>query len=377
MRVLTIIGTRPEAIKLIPVVQALRRRNDIESRLCVTAQHREMLDQVLLLFGIQPDYDLNVMRSGQDLTDVTCSVLSGLRDILRDWRPDFVFVQGDTTTAFAGAVAGFYEQIPVAHVEAGLRTGNMYSPWPEEANRRLISVLATLHYAPTVAARENLEAEGVQGDSIYVVGNTVVDALLQMSSRISGDNGLKQELSKQFSFIDSGKRMILVTGHRRENLGEGFEQICGALETIASRGDIQVVFPVHLNPRVRNTVFPALGKNADIHLIEPVDYLSFVYLMKASYLIITDSGGVQEEAPSLGKPVLVTRDTTERPEGVEAGTVRLVGTSAETIVSTAKGLLDDPSAYAAMARIENPYGDGCAAERIVDNIGALAQRAKR
>lgn len=354
-----------------PVIKGLEKHSDIfENKVCVTAQHRQMLDQVLDLFDIQPHYDLNIMKPGQDLFDVNCNVLQGLKPILVKERPDIVLVHGDTTTTFAASLAAFYEKIPVGHVEAGLRTGNIYAPWPEEMNRRLTASLATLHFAPTEKARANLLAERVKDSRIFVTGNTVIDALLQVAGLIKGDPELQVELEARFPFLDPRKRLLLVTGHRRENFGEGFEQICRALKKLSKREDVQIVCPVHLNPNVQEPVRRILGGCPRIRLIEPQEYLPFVYLMDRSYLIITDSGGVQEEAPSLGKPVLVMRETTERPEAVEAGTVMLVGTSIESIVGNATRLLDDPKAYDAMSHAHNPYGDGMAANRILRFISS-------
>ena len=371
MRVLSIFGTRPEAIKMAPVVKALERELDIESLVCVTAQHRQMLDQVLSLFEIKPRFDLDIMRDGQDLTDVTCGVLTGLREVLRSSRPDVVMVHGDTTTTMAGTLAAFYERIPVGHVEAGLRTGNIYSPWPEEINRKVTGAIATYHYAPTDGARDNLRKEGVSDDDILVTGNTVIDALMMVVDKIRQNSELAHEMAGQFPFLDAGKRLILVTGHRRESFGAGFRRICEALNRLASREDVQIVYPVHLNPNVREPVNELLSGRDNVFLIEPLDYLPFVYLMDRSDLIITDSGGVQEEAPSLGKPVLVMRDTTERPEAVEAGTVKLVGTDVDTIVGLANELLDDRTAYETMSRAHNPYGDGQAASRIAEHLRSL------
>ncbi len=374
--VLSIFGTRPEAIKMAPVIQELMRHPDrFISRVCVTAQHRQMLDQVLNLFEIRPDYDLDIMRPGQDLYDVTSSVLLGLKPILAAERPDIVLVHGDTTTTMTAALAAYYSRIPVGHVEAGLRTHNKFAPFPEEINRQVCGVLADLHFAPTEAARLNLLKAGVPAACIHVTGNTVVDALLSVSSRIESDQALQDLFAAQFGFLNPNKRLILVTGHRRENFGEGFESICHALADIATRHpDSEILYPVHLNPNVQEPVRRLLGNGAlnNVHLIEPVDYLPFVYLMNRSYLIITDSGGVQEEAPSLGKPVLVMRETTERPEAVAAGTVRLVGTNREFIVSEATRLIDNPTEYGQMSRAHNPYGDGQAAARIVDLLGHIA-----
>jgi UDP-N-acetylglucosamine 2-epimerase (non-hydrolysing) len=367
-RVLLIFGTRPEAIKMAPLCTELAKSTCIESRVCVTAQHRQMLDQVLVAFDVKPSFDLNLMRPGQDLTDVTCNVLSGLRTVLREWRPDLVLVHGDTTTTLAASLAAFYERIPIGHVEAGLRTGNLLSPWPEEANRKLTSGLADLHFAPTTTSRDNLLHEGVPASKIHVTGNTVIDALLAARTKIETSKTLGSEFRSKFSFLDDKRRMVLVTGHRRENFGAGFESICAALARLASRSDVQIVYPVHLNPNVREPVQRLLGGSTNVHLIEPEDYLPFVHLMDRSHLILTDSGGVQEEAPSLGKPVLVMRETTERPEAVAAGTVRLVGTSAESICQEVDRLLDQPGEYEKMARAHNPYGDGQACRRIVNAI---------
>ncbi|AHE97835.1 non-hydrolyzing UDP-N-acetylglucosamine 2-epimerase [Thioalkalivibrio paradoxus] len=361
MKTLVIFGTRPEAIKMAPVIQALRQADGIETRVCVTAQHRQMLDQVLQLFDIRPDHDLNLMQPGQDLTDITANVLHGLRPVLAAERPDLVLVHGDTTTTLAGALAAYYQRIPVGHVEAGLRTGNIHAPWPEEMNRRIAGAITSFHFAPTARARDNLQREGVGEERIHVTGNTVIDALLAVVDKVRAN----PELQAQFRFLDPARRTVVVTGHRRENFGDGFQRICRALGRLAERSDVQIVYPVHLNPNVLGPVREALGQRDNVHLIEPLDYLPFVALMDRADLIITDSGGVQEEAPSLGKPVLVMRETTERPEAVEAGTVRLVGTDEERIVREAARLLDDPQAYAAMSRAHNPYGDGRAAGRIV------------
>lgn len=368
LRVLTVFGTRPEAIKMAPVVSALGRSIEIESKVCVTAQHRQMLDQVLELFRLEPDFDLDLMKPDQDLTDITIVVLMGLKTVLRAWRPDWVLVHGDTTTALAATFAAYYEKINVGHVEAGLRTGNIYSPWPEEINRRVIGSIARAHFAPTDVAKQNLLRESVPAATVRVTGNTVIDALLQVVERLKNDPDLVSTLERQFSFIDESKKLILVTGHRRENFGSGFESICSALAEIAARNDVQIVYPVHLNPNVREPVERLLGGQNNIRLIEPLDYLPFVYLMERASIILTDSGGIQEEAPSLGKPVLVMRETTERPEGVRAGVVQLVGTSKERIIFETHRVLDDSSAYRKFAEASNPYGDGCAAERIVNAL---------
>jgi len=373
MRVLSVFGTRPEAIKMAPVVRALAGERGIDSRVCVTAQHREMLDKVLALFDIEPDYDLDIMKSGQDLTDITARVLIGLRDVLRDLKPDLVLVHGDTTTTLSASLAAYYERISVGHVEAGLRTGDIYAPWPEEINRKVAGALASLHFAPTERARSNLLAEGVPESTIYVTGNTIIDALMEVAKRLRSDAALAAAMKKQFPYLEAERRLILVTGHRRESFGGGFERICQALLMLASRPEVQIIYPVHLNPNVFEPVNRLLGDAKNIHLIEPQNYLPFVYLMDSAYLILTDSGGVQEEAPSLGKPVLVMRQTTERPEAVEAGTVRLVGTDVERIVASATELLEDASAYRAMSQAHNPYGDGAAAKRIAN---VLTDRAR-
>lgn len=372
-KILSVFGTRPEAIKMAPLVTRLAELFDrFESRVCVTAQHRQMLDQVLDLFAIPPDYDLDIMQPGQNLTDVTCNVLQGMVPVFADFQPDIVLVHGDTTTTMAASLAAYYQKIAVGHVEAGLRTGNIYSPWPEEMNRRLAGAITRYHFAPTDRARQNLLMEGVDRKSIIVTGNTVIDALLAVVHKVQSDKNVQTEMAERFSFLSNEKRLVLVTGHRRENFGAGFEQICMALKELAeSHDDIEVLYPVHLNPNVQEPVKRILGALNSIHLIEPVDYLPFVYLMNRSYMIITDSGGVQEEAPSLGKPVLVMRDTTERPEAVDAGTVILVGTDRQRIVSEASRLLHDVGAYNSMSHAHNPYGDGKAVERIVNFLESL------
>lgn len=358
------IGTRPEAIKMAPVVSALAALPDIDVQVAVSAQHRQMLDQVLQLFGIVPDDDLDLMAPDQSLPDLFGRILSGMSGVIQRRRPDLVLVHGDTSTTLATALAAYYARVPIGHVEAGLRTGNLYAPWPEEANRRLVGPLAAMHFAPTGRSRANLLAEGVDDASILVTGNTVIDALLDVAGRIGRDATLKQQLEARFPFLDPGKRMVLVTGHRRENFGEGFESICGALRQLAGRPDVQVVYPVHLNPHVQEPVNRILGGLPNMHLLPPQDYLPFVYLMTRAHFILTDSGGVQEEAPSLGKPVLVMRETTERPEAIEAGTVRLVGTNPELILGEGTRLLEDEAFHQSMAMAHNPYGDGLAAERI-------------
>lgn len=368
-KILLVFGTRPEAIKMAPLVKLLQAQPAFNVKVCVTAQHRQMLDQVLHLFDIQPDFDLNLMKPGQDLYDITSGVLLGLKPVLAQWQPDAVLVHGDTSTTFAASLAAFYQRIPVGHVEAGLRTGNLYSPWPEEANRKLTSALAQWHFAPTATSRSNLLHEGVASEKIHVTGNTVIDALLQVREKIVTDAFMRQQFEKDFGFLDPAKRLVLVTGHRRENFGEGFENICQALAHIAkTHADVQVVYPVHLNPQVQEPVKRLLAGIGNVHLIEPLDYLPFVYLMDRSTLILTDSGGIQEEAPSLGKPVLVMRDTTERPEAVTAGTVRLVGTDKQRIVEEVTRLLKDENEYQAMSRAHNPYGDGQACSRILEAL---------
>lgn len=374
MKVLTVFGTRPEAIKMAPVVKALEAAEGIDAKVCVTAQHREMLDQVLELFEIEPDFDLDLMKPGQDLTDITSNILLGLRAILKAERFDLLLVHGDTTTTMAAALAAFYERIPVGHVEAGLRTGNKYSPWPEEMNRSMVGRIAALHFAPTERSQQALLVENIAAESIFVTGNTVIDALQDVAAKIMQDAALKAQFDQQFDFLDGSKKLILVTGHRRENHGDGFERICAALKRLSERDDVEILYPVHLNPNVQEPVNRHLRDRANVHLIAPQDYLPFVYLMNRCHLIVTDSGGVQEEAPSLGKPVLVMRDTTERPEAVDAGTVKLVGTDMDRIVAEAEQLLDNQVAYDTMSRAHNPYGDGQASQRIVDAIRLFANR---
>ncbi|MDD9878979.1 MAG: UDP-N-acetylglucosamine 2-epimerase (non-hydrolyzing) [Magnetovibrio sp.] len=368
MRVLTIFGTRPEAIKMAPVIRALQAAPGIESRVCVTAQHREMLDQVLALFEIAPDHDLNVMHANQDLSHITETVLTGVTQVLREEKPNRVLVHGDTTTTFAAALAAYYQQIPVGHVEAGLRTGDIYAPFPEEMNRRLADGIADLLFAPTERAAENLEREGVAPGRISITGNTVIDALQMTIQRLRDDDAMTARLDAQFQHLNPDRKLILVTGHRRESFGAGFENICRALAAIADRGDVELIYPVHLNPNVQEPVRRLLGGYVTMHLTEPMDYLPFVYLMNRCHMVITDSGGIQEEAPSLGKPVLVMRDLTERPEAVDAGTVKLVGTDADAIVRETALLLDDEAVYNTMSRAHNPYGDGQASGRIVEEI---------
>jgi len=367
LKVLTVFGTRPEAIKMAPLVLALQGDARFESALCVTGQHREMLDQVLSLFALTPDYDLNIMKPGQDLTDVTSAILQGMRGVLADAKPDLVLVHGDTATTFATSLAAYYQQIPVGHVEAGLRTGNLYSPWPEEANRKLTGALAAMHFAPTQKSADNLLAEGVTGSAVHITGNTVIDALFKIVERFDKDAELAGSLAESFPFLNPDRRVILVTGHRRESFGGGFERICEALNLTAKAfPDVDIVYPVHLNPNVQEPVNRLLSGLNNVHLVEPLDYLPFVYLMSRSYLILTDSGGIQEEAPSLGKPVLVMRDTTERPEALEAGTVELVGTDVERMVDRLEALLTDEVTYNRMSLAHNPYGDGQACTRILN-----------
>jgi UDP-N-acetylglucosamine 2-epimerase (non-hydrolysing) len=368
MKILCVFGTRPEAIKLAPVVKAIAAARDLESLVCVTGQHREMLRQALALFDIRVDRDLDVMRDAQGLAETTSSILNGLDGVLDELRPDRVIVQGDTSTTFSASLAAYDHQIPVAHVEAGLRTGDLYAPWPEEGNRKLTSALADLHFAPTEGSRRALERESVPAESIVVTGNTVIDALLDVVGRMEADPAFVAPVLERFAHLDAGRRLILVTGHRRENFDGGLVRVCEALRQLANRGDVEIVYAVHLNPNVQSAVQQTLTDHPSIHLIEPQEYLPFVYLMQRASLIITDSGGVQEEAPSLGKPVLVTREKTERPEAVEAGTVLLVGTDREKIVKEAERLLDDETAYRSMSIAHNPYGDGQASQRIVREL---------
>lgn len=367
-KILIVIGTRPEAIKMASVINLLKESASVEVKVCVTAQHRQMLDQVLDIFKIKPDYDFDLMMAGQDLTDITTGVMSRLRELFKEWSPNLVLVHGDTTTAMAAALSAFYQKIPVAHVEAGLRTESVYSPWPEEINRRIVSRLSSVHFAPTETARKNLEKENCPPNNIYVTGNTVIDSLLSIVDKIENDLSLNHQLNNKFSFINKNKRLILVTGHRRENFGLGFINICNALLKLSERNDVEIVYPVHLNPNVLEPVTEMLRNKNSIHLIQPLDYVPFVFLMKQSFLILTDSGGIQEEAPALGKPVLVMRDNTERPEAIEAGTAQLVGTKSEDIVKACSLLLDDEVIYEKMSRATNPYGDGLSAKIIVDII---------
>jgi len=368
LRVMTVFGTRPEAIKMAPLVRRLAAAPQIESIVCVTAQHRQMLDQVLDLFAIRPDHDLDIMRAGQGLAYVTATVLERLTEVFRADRPDRVLVQGDTTTTLAAALAAFYAGIPVGHVEAGLRTYNLAAPWPEEMNRRVTTTLADLHFPPTEESRAHLLAEGVDPARILVTGNTVIDALFDALAILDAEPARVAAIEASLPPIDPALRLILVTGHRRENFDGGLERVAEGLVQLADRGDVQIIYPVHMNPNVRRAADAVLRGHPRIHLIEPLEYLPFVHLMRRAEVIITDSGGVQEEAPSLGKPVLVTRETTERPEAVSAGTVELVGTDTARIVARASRLLDDPAAYAQMSFAHNPYGDGHATERILERL---------
>ncbi len=376
-KILIVFGTRPEAIKMAPLVKACQNEQNFETKVCVTAQHREMLDQVLDIFDIIPEYDLDLMKAGQDLYDVTSGVLLGMKNILSDFKPDVILVHGDTATTFAASLAAFYQQIKVGHVEAGLRTGNIYSPWPEEANRQLTTQITAYHFAPTQTSKENLLKENVKETDIAITGNTVIDALFLALDKIKSDQNLEAKIidtiQKQFpsnsKFNVQNSKFILVTGHRRENFGQGFINICESLKTLAQDNpNIEIVYPVHLNPNVQKPVNEILSNTSNVHLIEPQQYEAFIYMMEKSYFIITDSGGVQEEAPSLGKPVLVMRDTTERPEALEAGTVKLVGTDPEKIINEAQKLLDDPTVYEAMSKASNPYGNGTACKQIVDYL---------
>ncbi len=376
--VLLVFGTRPEAIKMAPLVKQMQNCPDLQCLVCVTGQHRQMLDQVLQLFDIRPDYDLNIMKQGQDLYDITCRVLAGTRDVLEQSSPDLVLVHGDTTTSTAAALAAFYKRIPVGHVEAGLRTHNIYSPWPEEMNRQLTGRIATYHFAPTPLSRNNLLREGVDDSRIFVTGNTVIDALHHVVSRLRDDEGLREQVYGELrrrgydiGRLEGGRRLVLITGHRRENFGQGFLDMChGILQLCEKYPQVDFVYPMHLNPNVRQPIHQVFGDNppANVFFIEPLDYLPFVALMERSYLVLTDSGGIQEEAPGLGKPVLVMRDTTERPEAIAAGTVRLVGTRASVIEKETSLLLDSAEHYKEMSQAVNPYGDGQACSRIINTI---------
>lgn len=369
MKVLSVFGTRPEAIKMAPLAIALNQDDRFEHKVCVTGQHREMLDQVLDLFELKPDFDLNIMKAGQDLYDVTSRILIGLREVFDQFTPDIVLVHGDTATTISTSLAAYYKQIPVGHVEAGLRTGNLLSPWPEEGNRKLTGAISNLHFAPTSTSAENLKKEGVDNDSIIITGNTVIDALLKVVDSIEQNSSISESISKKLEFLSDDRKVVLVTGHRRESFGGGFERICESLARVAKEfPDVDVVYPVHLNPNVREPVERLLSQTSNVHLIEPLEYLPFVYLMNRSDIILTDSGGIQEEAPSLGKPVLVMRNTTERPEALEAGTVKLVGTDVNVIFKEISTLLTNQEAYDAMSFAHNPYGDGKACQRIIDAL---------
>ena len=376
-----VFGTRPEAIKMAPLVKKFQEYPEqFETIVCVTGQHREMLDQVLTIFDIKPDYDLNIMKQGQDLYDVTARVLTGMRDVLKESQPDVVLVHGDTTTSTAAALASFYQQIPVGHVEAGLRTHNIYSPWPEEMNRQITGRIATYHFAPTPLSKQNLLTEAVKESDISVTGNTVIDALYMVVDKIKNDKALDSELNEllvkagyDVNRLEGGKKLVLITGHRRENFGDGFINMCSAIKTLTEKyPEVDFVYPMHLNPNVRKPIHEVFGEDLNglnnMYFIEPLEYLSFVYLMEKSTIVLTDSGGIQEEAPGLGKPVLVMRDTTERPEALEAGTVKLVGTNYDKIVNEVSALLDDETYYNEMSRAVNPYGDGLACERIVNAL---------
>lgn len=374
IKVMLVFGTRPEAIKMAPLALLLASDDRFDCRICVTGQHREMLDQVLRIFELEVSYDLGIMRPKQDLSEVTSAILLRMRETFQSFRPDIVLVHGDTATTLSASLASYYHQIPLGHVEAGLRTHNLYSPWPEEANRKLTGALASIHFAPTQSSADNLRREGVAEAAIKVTGNTVIDALLQVVGRLRENKELARDVASNLPYLTSDRRMILVTGHRRESFGQGFERICQALAAVAQRfPDVDIVYPVHLNPSVQEPVKRLLADISNVHLIQPQEYLPFVYLMDKAHIVLTDSGGVQEEAPSLGKPVLVMRDTTERPEAVDAGTVKLVGTSRETIVSEISRLLTDQDEYSRMSFAHNPYGDGAASDRIVTGLVEWAQ----
>lgn len=377
MKILIVFGTRPEAIKMCPLVLSLKEDPSLDVKVCVTAQHREMLDQVLQIFEIIPDFDLNLMKQRQTLEDITSGVLFGMSDVIKEFMPDLVLVHGDTTTTFSTTLASYYNKVKVGHVEAGLRTGNVYSPWPEEANRKLTGSIASFHFCPTTKAQSNLLSEGVSASTTFVTGNTVIDSLLWVTNKIDKSENLKSQFLTEFKFLSNDLRTILVTGHRRESFGSGFENICeGLLKIVNDFPNSQIVYPVHLNPNVQKPVNTILGNHSRVHLIKPLDYLPFVYLMKQSFMIITDSGGVQEEAPSLGKPVLVMRDTTERPEAVEAGTVKLVGSNKDKIFFEASQLLSRQKNYDKMSFAHNPYGDGQACQRIKEAIQKLQTNEK-
>lgn len=370
-KILIVFGTRPEAIKMSPVILAMQKSSCLQPIICVTGQHKEMLQSVIDIFKIKPDINLEIMKSNQTLSYIMQSVMLGTEKVIAETKPDLMLVHGDVTSAVGAAMAGFYNHVPVHHVEAGLRTGNIYAPWPEEMNRKLVANMAHIHYAPTQTARNNLLRENIADNHIIVTGNTVIDALLLMQQKIHDDHALQEFLADKFHFLDKNKKIILVTGHRRENFDGGLEKICHALKTITEiHSDVQIIYPVHLNPHVTETVNRILCNNKSIFLVEPLDYAPFVYLMMQSYLIITDSGGIQEEAPSFGKPVLVTRDVTERPEAIEAGTVKLVGTDSKQIIDNVTALLTNKNMYQSMAQSHNPYGDGYAAKRIIADITA-------
>jgi len=374
MKVFVVFGTRPEAIKMAPVIQALRTNFDADVKICVTGQHRKMLDQVLDLFKIVPDYDLNLMRENQSLSQFTAITLPAIENILVSEKPDFVLVQGDTGTTFSAALAAFYQKIPVGHIEAGLRSNDIYSPWPEEINRKLTGCIAELHFAATDWAANNLREENVPKHKIFVTGNPVIDSLLQAKKYINDNEEIKRNLMQKFSYLNSNKKLILVTGHRRESFGKGFQEICNALKKLSQRDDVEIVYPVHLNPNVQNIVKQVLGEAENVFLIEPQDYFSFIYLMQCAYLILTDSGGIQEEAPTFGKPVLVMRDVTERPEAVIANISKIVGTDAARIVTEAEYFLNNIVAYQAVQKVENPYGDGTAAMKIAQCISGYPHK---
>ena len=370
MRILYVFGTRPEAIKLAPLIAETRKDSAFDVRTCVTAQHRQMLDQALSIFDVTPDIDLDLMQPDQDLPSLTSRLIMGVHRVIGEVQPDHVIVQGDTTTTFAASLAAFYARVPVAHVEAGLRSGSLDAPWPEELNRKLTSSIAALHFAPTEGARDNLLREGVRPDSVFVTGNTVIDAVAQIANAIRSDTALRSRIDRQLAFLDSKRPLILTTGHRRESFGPGLEAICNALAELARDEDVEIVYPVHLNPNVQQPVHRILGGSSGVHLIDPVDYVTFVSLMMRARLILTDSGGVQEEAPFLAKPVLVMRETTERPEAIRAGLARLVGTDEKAIVTEAKRLLHDPAHYASMSTGASPYGDGTASRKIAEVLRA-------
>ena len=371
-KILVAVGTRPEAIKMAPLIKMLDQDQRFDLRLCITAQHRSMLDQVLNIFNIKPDFDLNLMTEGQELPSITTSIINGMTNIFDEFKPDLLLVHGDTTTTFACALSAYYKKIPVGHIEAGLRTRNIYSPWPEEANRQLTSIVANYHFCPTDTSRQNLINERVKEETIFVTGNTVIDALKMALDRVTNDSKLIKDIENTFQFLDSDKKIVLVTGHRRENFGHGFLKICEAIKHISSNNNnLQIIYPVHLNPNVQEPVSKILSGIDNVHLLEPLGYLSFVYLMNRCDIILTDSGGIQEEAPSLGKPVLVMRESTERPEGINAGTVKLVGTDAQKIISEVEMLLYNEIEYQKMSRLNNPYGDGKACERICNVLGDI------